>query len=133
MIVWTWTVYALKRKGDTEARYVGMTKKPPAVRMGQHLTLSQYAGYPVHRWMASVDLDVEMVALSQHDSERAARDAERAAIITLANLGHRLLNTRHNPAVVERRDGQFNHRPESECAETRAFMQHTTTTQAAAA
>ena len=99
---WTWTVYALRRRGEAEARYVGMTSKPPVVRMGQHLTLSQYAGYPVHRWIGEAPFDVEMVELSQHDTERAARDAERAAIVTLAAMGHRLCNDKHNPASTAR-------------------------------
>jgi hypothetical protein len=98
----TYTVYALRIKGDIEPRYIGQTAHDPETRL-KSLRSEYMAGFdptPLARWLHANRQDVEAVALASAASREDARSIERKAVHICLALGHRLFNRDHVPASL---------------------------------
>lgn len=88
----TGVIYALRRSGTTEIRYVGKTMKPPHVRLGEHKKEARGRGHAyLHKWLRSIDLDVELVVLEEVAGDDLDQ-REREWIASLRDAGVRLTN-----------------------------------------
>lgn len=88
-----WVIYTLKDPRSEEIRYVGFTKRDPAVRMRYHLrdTGTTYR----HRWINSLlAVGVSPVMQLVHRGDGPGwQEAERAWISFFRNFGCRLVNS----------------------------------------
>lgn len=97
----TFKVYALRRPGDIEVRYIGQTGASPESRIAKlssdararakwHTTCGRVLDEQT-KWFSCGD--IEAVTIAERPTREEIRIAERQMVETFSKLGHRLFNT----------------------------------------
>lgn len=94
----SFTIYAMRAKGEIEVRYIGQTAKTPESRIiaetAQSSTRARRgwgAGiYPMDCWLLANDIEGVVLATAATKAEACAK--EREMVEAFARLGHRLFN-----------------------------------------
>jgi hypothetical protein len=95
-------IYALRLKGDPEARYIGLTSKSPEARLAGHLSIAKCMPRKtvfVH-WLLDNRDNIEAIKLGHVETLAEARIAERTFIAFSLRFGHRLFNRNHVPTEL---------------------------------
>lgn len=93
------TIYGVRLKGDTEVRYVGLTRQTLRAR---HFNHRGDANSPVQRWLLDNGDDAELFAITNCGSREEARSTEKLVIAACLAMNHRLLNRDGVPAHLRR-------------------------------
>lgn len=90
-------VYALRVKGEMEARYIGQSKQPER-RLYEVVWEALRAGCPTANdlWLRANRHRLELAILHECESREEAKKVEAEAIRLFAAMGHRLVNCHHN-------------------------------------
>lgn len=95
----SFTIYAMRAKGELEVRYIGQTSKTPESRIYSesasarsrtkrpYLTADAFC-----HWLVEHEGAVEGIALAKVETRAEANAMERAMVVAFAKLGHRLFN-----------------------------------------
>ena len=91
-----WSIYALAKSGESDYRYVGLTRQPLTLRLHQHLSLAKSEGKQRHvtYWIRSVGFDVSIHELESIPSGELELLYQREIywISRLRCEGHHLTN-----------------------------------------
>lgn len=88
------TIYGLRIKGSTEARYIGRTLKPLEKRLYGHLYEARRMPIPTlfARWLNENRSEIEIFPIRVVSEWRELKLAERDMILACVALNHRLFN-----------------------------------------
>ena len=103
----SYTVYALRLRGEIEARYIGQTQRALADRLHSHILAAKLPvrPRPLAVWLIENMGQIEVIDLAAFGDRASAINYERNAISLCAALGNRLFNIHGVPkAAMIRKD-----------------------------
>ena len=99
----SFTIYALRLKGSTEARYIGQTGHTAEHRLKNLAGTAWHMPVPtpLSVWLMEHGAEVECLVLALVATREDALRLEREAISFALALGHRLFNRQHVPTHLK--------------------------------
>lgn len=94
----SYSIYAMRARGDIEVRYIGQTTKTPETRIAFETSYARKRIKSPHLLRATgfchwlVEQDVEGVVIASAATKAEACAKEREMVEAFAKLGHRLFN-----------------------------------------
>lgn len=89
-----YVIYALRLRGDSEVRYVGMTSVSIEARLRGHISYASNHPIPTiySAWIVDNWREIEVVKIGQANERTEALALERSMMTAMLALGHRLFN-----------------------------------------
>lgn len=99
----SYTVYGLRLIGETEPRYIGMTRRPLAYRVKCHLSYACNRIGKFADWLNDNRELVEAYEIAETADRELAKVIERGIIRTRILNGHQLFNQVHAGPIARRK------------------------------